>query len=601
MPMTDLIVYLILEVGLIALLAAVFINCAKTEIASALHFSLLTSMACQGLASLLFAYAEVPLSFASINWVLLAAMVIAATIVARRTKSPFIANRHLQSLRSDGLPMWQAMATSYLAATVAGLLFFSIDLLPSSMTGDPARHFQNLVDLSRAGPALPMKPVYCIWAGLLVHLPIRLAQDQLFVVFNIFSLGLVTSSVVLLAIRVLRTTHWRVILLVSLLTSFGYPYFALQYGYYTLLLCAAFVFSSFALLLDYLNAENSLHYALVTLLVCGVILTHSYFAPELLLVLFVFNLWSSHQTQRNVVTQALKHSPYWLLAGGVAILSNTFLQSNDSLQSLGQIVRARGFGTDDFFGNILPFALLSAPYLLTREKPRQSGFLLLCIGCAACFSLIMYALCKNGLAAPYYVNRNQLILLPLLIIAAMGTLQRTALRFPMTVNVAHGILMLMILMPYLIYRNPPLALSNVKFFDLLMDNTGPVYWVNAKTASYSPLQFTARDRDLIKSMPPRCFGNVPANMAVLGTDHQVIWFGIYAHLYPSLFVRQDGFIGGADYFANYQLWKMNAAEKYIAVIKHTNYLTPRFVMSQIKANADRVCEGDSFAIYRKRP
>ena len=596
--MIGLMSYLALNLGLLGLLALTISNNAKTDIASALHFALLSTMAYQGLSSLFFAYTDVPLSFSSMDWALLVGIAV-TVVVAMRTNVFSGADGHSIFQPSIDVPVIVAITTSYLVATIAGVLFFSMDLIPSSMTGDPARHFQLLINLISSGPAYAMKPVYYLWAGIFSHLPLPLAQDQLFVAFNIFSLGLVTSSVSLLMIRVLGPSKWGSILLITLLTAFGYPFFALQYGYYTLLLSAAFLFSAFALLLDYLKTESTTVYFLVTLLACGGILTHSYFAPELFLIAFAVTLWRSHQMQRSYWRQTVKHVPYWMFAGCVVILSNSFFHTGDSMQSLGHIIQARGFGTNDFSDNILPFAALSVPYLVANDKARHNQILLLFVACTAGFSYVMYELYAAGLAAPYYVNRNQLVLIPLLAIGTMGTLQRVEIKFARVADLVRFALLLLVLLPYFFYRNPPLAMTNVRLLDLLPESSGFLYFVNAKTASYSPLQFTARDRLLLESAEHTCFDKTPEKMAVLGTDHQVIWFGIYANVYPSLLIRQDGFIQQPGYLANYEMWKKNTEGQYLAVIKHINYFIPRNILSEIRSSAELVCEGDSFVIYRK--
>jgi hypothetical protein len=494
--------------------------------------------------------------------------------------------------------MTAAMAISYLASAIAGVVFFSTDLIPSSMTGDPGRHFQALVDLNNSAPAIAYKPIYYLWAGVFIHLPFPVGKDQLFVLFNIFALGLVTTSVALLATRALVKCTWPSIVVIIFLTAFGYPLFALQYGYYTLLLSAAFLFSSFALMHSFLDSNRPFTYFLFSIMGCGVILTHSYLAPSLFLIILFAAIWQCRSMPPDSQKKLLKHLlPYWILIGSVSVLSNGIL--GGSIDTLGQIIQAKGWGTDNFWANTLFFAVLAAPHLIIEHQSRKPPFLLLLVGCSAGFSLFMYALYQNGLAAPYYVTRNHLVLMPLLAIGAAGTLQRMKAISPKAAAVLQLTLLLLVILPYLIYSNKPLATTNAKFLDLLDENSGPLYFVNAKTASYSPLQFTARDRALLESSQHPCFEQPPGNMAVLGTDHAVIWFGVYANLYPSLVMRKDGFIERPGYIENYELWKVSADAEYIGVIKHIDYFATPDILSDIKSSTAAVCEGDSFVIYRK--
>ena len=221
MNFAELITYLALEFGLVLLLAISIRRNVKTDTFSALHFSLLTTFAFQGLCSVAFNYTGILLSFKSLNYALLAGYAVTLAFLFLANNSSMVEKNSTERFAADK-SVAIAMALSYLGATIAGLMFFSLDLVPSSMTGDPPRHYLNIIHLTNPGSASLFKPVYYLWAGLFTSLPFPAAPDRLFVAFNIFVLGLVTSSVTLLMVRIIEQYNWRSTLLIVLLTAFGY-------------------------------------------------------------------------------------------------------------------------------------------------------------------------------------------------------------------------------------------------------------------------------------------------------------------------------------------------------------------------------------------
>lgn len=595
--MSSDLLYLLLECGLAVQLALLIGNVARLDFIAGLFFGILATMALQGIACVLFAYLGIALWFGSLGWTLAIGNLLALVVVLRlhadigKSAPTIFGKQNLRSLL--------ALCLGFAAAMVAGIHFFTPDLIPSSMTGDPERHFLGLVDLHQPSPAMESKPIYHLWAGFLANAPLPLAKDQLFVAFAIFSLGLVTSSALLLALRIVEDIRALILALGALLITFGYPYFSVQYGYFTLLLSAVFLFAALTLLLRYRETRHPLAYALFTLLMTGLALTHAYLAPEAVLMMIGFTLWLSRPAGTSVWRQTTQHAPYWAFFVLMTVVSNWSIAT--SPEQLQQILPARGFVNGDFVSNLLPFMLFSVPFLVRNDPQRNNQALLLFIACAFLFSLTMYGFLLQDIAAPYYVNRNQLVLLPLLTIGVLGSLQHVAVKSWGWTKLLVAALLLQVIFPFAYYsrRNPPLALSGMNFFDLLEQNSDYIYFVTAQTASYSPLQMTARDRVLMRKIVSTCLQEKPQRMAVLGSDHEVIWFGIYTGIEPTLVERRDGFIDTAGYRATYEAWRLQPAGEPIAIIKHLNHAVPRPILLWVRQHAALACEGDSFAIYRK--
>lgn len=591
--------YLASACGLVALLTVLVRRRLGTDWTSSAHYSLLANFSAQGLLSVALSLFGGILSLDRLSAFLLTLLIgVALCLILQR--ADWLTTRSTTSPSS--MPTYLAplaICTSYMLATLSGLALFTLDLLPSSMTGDPPRHYTLLFNPLSPVPAQAYKPIYYLWAGIFSALPLPLERDQLFVAFNIFVLGLVTGGVTLLAVKLIRPLPWPNVLFVATLTAFGYPYFALQYGYFTLLLSSAFLFFSLAFLIDYLKSGRRSNYGLGILLFSGVVLTHSYLAPVSFLLIAAFFLYRNYRHLQPLWTGFLWHLPFWLFLVLVTVVSNPFVGNADSTQSLAAIVRVNGFGTGNFFGNVFPFAALSLPFLVQHDKTGRSRALLIALACAGGVSYLLIEISQAFSISPYYVNRSLLALLPLLIIGSAGTLQRIGTRFPSVATIVSLGISLTVAAPYVAIERTPLALAKIRFLALLNQNSDFLYLANPSISAHSPLEFTHRDRQRLKELETACSLSKPEKMAVLGSDHEVFWFGIYTGIVPSLLARDDPYITTESNVTNYEAWKSSTDHRYIAVIKHMTYLVPGKVIADIRNSATLVCQGDSFDIYRK--
>jgi len=566
----------------------------SNEAISGIHYGLLSSIALQGLASMIFGLAGIGLTLERINLTTLVTIVAMAVwwgMHRRRTKL-------IVTKPSVNTVVLSSHLLSFLFALVAGLLFFTVDLIPSSMTGDPARHFMLISDPTELRQATIYKPIYYQWAGIFIHSFSFFQKDQLFILFNIFALGLSTSSCLLLFTNLFPSARILPIFTAALLVCFGYSLFVLHYGYYTLLLSSAFLFSAMALLLEYKDVKDKKLYVVVTLLVIGVVLTHSFLAPDAMLVLVGFAYWNARRQDKKLLSEFAQHMPFWLLIVLVAIVSNQGVITG--IDSFAQIIVARGFVNDSVFLNLLPFLPFAGIYFFLHRKSEPAQALLVFIVATATFSLVMGALYWIG-SAPYYLNRNQIILLPLLILATVALLQTLEKHHAAFSRLFYIATAVAVISPYLLIRNSPLSISHTKFRELL-DDEQLVYLENAINTSFSPLQMTGRDRTFMREIgmqKSNCLAAIPDKAAVLGTDHEAIWFSIYTHIYPSLFQRNDGFIGFGNYLRNYKEWKSNPSHSNIVVLSHFDFWHQEHILSDIRSRASLVCKGDSIEIYRK--
>lgn len=594
MAANALLIYILLFCVYLFLFVCIRTSLYSKEAISGIHYGLLSSIALQGLASMIFGLAGISLTLENINFATLVpivAMVIWWGIHHRKTKI-------IVTKPSVNAVVLSSHLLSFLLALAAGLLFFTVDLIPSSMSGDAARHFMAIFDPTEMRQAMIYKPIYYLWAGVFIHSFPFFQKDQLFILFNIFALGLSTSSCLLLFTNLFPAARILPIFTAALLVCFGYPLFVLHYGGYTLLLSSAFLFSAMALLLEYKDVKDRKLYVVVTLLVIGVVLTHSYLAPDAMLILVGFSYWNARRQGKNVLTEFARHMPFWLLIILVAIVSNQ--GAITGVDSFAQIITTRGFVNDSVFLNLLPFMPLAVIYFVLHRQDEPAQALLMFIVAVAIFSLNMGALYLYG-AAPYYLNRNQIILLPLLVLANVALIQTLEQRHAAFSRLLYIAAALAVIAPYIFIQNSPLSISHTQFRELLFDEQ-LVYLENATNTSFSPLQMTDRDRTLMREIGMRksnCLDGTPDKVAALDIDQEVMWFYFYTHIYPSLFQRNDGFTQPENYLRNYEEWKSNTAYSNIVVFRNFDFWRQDMILNDIRSRASLVCKGDSIEIYRK--
>lgn len=587
-------IYGLLFVAYLVLFVSIKLTRPTKEILSSIHFGLLSLFALQGLASLTFGMTGIALSQKNINLALLIPILLMATwcYQYRQKIQSSISQAYI-----DQRIFFVYLACALLAIT-AGLLFFTTDLIPSSMTGDPARHFMHIINPAETGEAPTHKPIYYLWAGLFIHALPALQNDQLFVLFNIFVLGLSTSSCLLILLKIFPLIGRLPIFTAAMLVNFGYALFALHFGYYTLLLSSAYLFSMLAALVEYKNSQDEKIYWLITLLAIGIVLTHTYLAPDALFCLFMFDIWNARRKSKKILSAIARHLPFWVLIVLVAYASNLGIATGDAIE---RVIGVHGFVNNAIFLNFLPFLPFAAWYFAHHWRKDSAQLILLFTLATALFSLIMGMLFWTGHAAPYYLNRNQIILLPLLLFAIIALLHETEGHRAAFIRGLYIFLAVLVITPYLLVKNQPLSQSHKIFRDLL-DDEAWVYLENPINTSYAPLQMTARDRTLMRQIgsgESNCLAGVRDKVAVLGTDHQTIWFYLYTHIYPSLFQRDDGCIGFDNYVRNYKEWKAGPANQYIVIVSHFDTLYASYLAEKIRTSTQLVCKGDSIAIYRK--
>jgi hypothetical protein len=558
-----------------------------------------------GLLSLLLAYAAINISLGVLTAAMFLMLMATIGLMARKSAldpvDSTVVTKYL-----DSLPYFASWAIS----ACIGILFFGPDLVPSSMTGDPPRHYLMALEFSSLdvpSPAWAYKPIYYLMAGLFLGLGLPWDADQLFVLFNIVILGLSVSSCVLVADSLFENQGLAERVAAVLLIALGYHFFALQYGYYTLLLSSAFLFSSIATLAEYHNQGRAFLLGMASSLAAGVALTHAFLLPDLVAAfigILALRLFLSNAS-RDI--EIKRFAFYLLLIIGVTFASNIGLMSGTPEgYAIERVVKAAGFTDSDMSINWNPFIPAALIYFLLFLRERSVQMLAVFVAATSLFSLLMATLQEYGFASAYYVNRNQLILLPLLSTLALNLVSRSR---SMGSGVSHmlslGLAGLLVL-PYWRSDNRPLAMIDAKpnqVYRTMRWADDGVLLGNSMVTSVSPLQMTKHDRQKLIAIgkgEARCLPAGTKKLLVLGTDHQVIWLGIYLHVQPSLTTRDDNYVGSTGYDRDFQAWLSDETQTHLVVIKHLNYVIAGSRLLKIRSIADVVCEGDSFAIYRKR-
>jgi hypothetical protein len=569
-----------------------------------LHYAFLVLVASHGLLSLLFAYAGIYLSLELLGAAMLI-MLVASLWVTVDVEGTVAADVSAPRLFCpDSSPYWTAWITS----VCIGVMFFTPELVPSSMTGDPPRHFLGALEFASLDvpmAAVANKPIYHLMAGLFLGIGLPLEADQAFVLFNIGIFGLSVSSCIVFVDTVFADLRLPERFLTILLVSLGYHFFALQYGYYVLLLSSAFLFSSVAVLAEYDRQGRVFLLGLACTLAAGTTLTHSFLLPELFTSLVGILVLRCGVGSAGWTAELKRFAPYLLTLIAVALASNVVLLERSNL---AKFASTSGFVDPDQMINLVPFIPASILYFLLFRRERKIGVLAAVVLAAAAFTYAMSVLQDNGLASPYYVNRNQIVLLPLLSFLAIGLVSHLRSGMPATGLVLTSVLAVLLVLPYLTSTRLPFPMAAGRhdrvFLGSLLKGDDIVFHKNALTVSYSPLQMTGRDRAALIRIgkgESGCLIPGTRRMLVLGTDHQVIWFGIYLGIQPSLARQDEMYVDPAGYVKDFGRWKMDQSILQVAVIKHLNYVIPKAGLNYVRASTKLICEGDSFAIYEKTP
>ena len=589
----SILLYGLLNLAFLTLFVGVKSSGSPSQSTPSIQHGFLISFTLQGLTSLLFGLLQTPLGLNTINLILLMAVGVMSLWWQRHDRHPalFIANF------SVGGSLAVSSLLSFFIAGVAGLLFYTPDLIPSALSGDPGRHFIGLLDPSEMNLAQIHKPVYYLMGGIFVHSFPFLEKDQLFVLFNIFVLGLSTSSTLILFRNLYPTAKFLAHLTTTVLVGFGYSFFILQYGGYTLVLSSAFLFSLMALLVECRDRLDKRAYGGVTLLALGVVLTHSYLAPDTLLILICFSWWNARRLQIKISSELWQRLPFWMLIVMITIASNHGLMG---VEAFARVIVVQAYVNESFYIDVLPFLPLAAAYLFLDRKSESAQLIFVFFIAAVSFSFYMLALHKYG-ASTYYLNRNQIVLLPLLVMACVAMIQRIDETKPELSKIIYILSILSIALPYFVVKNLPLAVSEKKLKELL-DVNQLVYAQNVINTSLSPLQMTQKDRHLMREIgagKSQCIDGTKDQVAALDTDLEVIWFEIYTKITPFFIQRNNKILMDKGFFNNYKEWISDPTHNHIVVFR--NFVLWGFpeTLVDIKLNFSLVCRGDSIDIYRR--
>ena len=568
----------------------------------AVHYAVLVLAGAHGLLSLLLAYAGIYLSL-EILGAAMAAMLAASLWMMRGGDEPVLAGHPVGGFaRFD----WVPYLAAWVLSACVGIMFFTPELVPSSMTGDLPRHLLHALEftsLEMPSPAWAYKPTYYLMAGLFLSTGLPLDADQMFVLFNIGVFGLSVSSCVVAADSLIPNQRLPERLVAVMLVTFGYQLFALQYGYCVLLLSSAFLFSSIALLAEYDRQERTLLLGLASSLAAGAALTHPFLVPDLVVSLIGVLVFRCSPGSVDRGMEIRRFARYFLPLIGVAMAANSNLLDSTRV---AKAISITGFVDPDPMTNLMPFIPAAIVYFLLFKRERRIQLLSVFLLAAVAFTYLMLALPKALAVSSYYVNRNQIVLLPLLSLVAMGLISRLRERLPVAGLLLSSMIGVLLVLPYWMNSNTPLSVAGGRtdqvFLRTLLGGDDMVFFKNSITASYSPLQMTGRDRDaLIKIGKGQsgCLTPGTRRLLVLGTDHQVIWLGIYLGVQPSLARRDQMYVVPDGYAKDLAKWMSDPTLTQVAVIKHLNYVIAEDGLKYVRTNASLICDGDSFAIYRR--
>lgn len=486
-----------------------------------------------------------------------------------------------------------------------GTLSYGLELTPSSMTGDPPRHFARALVFINEDAAAMWKPIYPLTVAGWLLLTTQFDPVSCFTLFNVLVLGGIAVLMYWMLCQICPAIQgYRAFCAASLAVA-GYPYFALQYGYFALNLAAMFFFATMLVLFQWIRSRDLQTYMLSIILGTGLVLTHGYLLPPLLIMQSaIFIHTRIFENQKSVIAHSplklswLIYALSWYLA--LSMLSNSWI-SIDGLGGQLDTLKMRGFVNESFFPNVAPFLPLAALNLFFYKQSRQAGLLTCVALLVLLYATLLLILGFFGLMAPYYVNRVQVILLPLLVVLNAIVIYDCSRVFRVNSTIFFTIALMGVIGLYWSYHRVPLQFAKENFLSLLRKDEF-VYLENAQNAGFSPLQLTPLDIRLLKAIRQDhriCFDQPLSSVAVLGTDHSTQWFEHLTGIRPSLFDRADGYIAFSGYFQNYRLWLESPHQKYIVVTSHFDFWSRSDILAKISSAASPVCAGDAIKIYRK--
>ena len=487
---------------------------------------------------------------------------------------------------------------SWLVSLVIAVRFFTPDLVPSSMTGDPARHLLSAVHLDQAGNAIH-KPIYRLLLGYLMPI-LGESNDQGFLAINIALYCLLNGSAILLY-RPRRGVASMVIGLAAVtLVVTGYSLFALIYGYFTLIPSAAFAVSGIASLRSFEPATKRIAYWLPVATLTGTALTHALATPAAVLA---FVVTCGELTRYRPFPWIRSALPGVTVILAPAIISNwLWLNPIAGEPLIVQTVLAAGFVDESVFANLWLLITMSLVlYPVAKADPDFRHLIVSSTSLALCLGAFVI-LRDIGMVAPYYANRLQIVVLPLLTVTVAQGLNSVTGPAQSIITLVSFVAISFQAFRFFALPQTPLALSTNEQFIFLRWSSDSIFERNWAMVANSPLQFTASDRALLKRIGRGESGCIPESairLPLLGSDHSAIWFELYVRMPASNVNRSDGYIESQFYVRDAEQWLSGGGESHIAIIPHINYPVPYRLIRSIRNHGELVCAGDAIEIYRR--
>lgn len=578
------------------LLAKILRNIARSEPLRAFHFGLVLAFSLLGVTSLLLSILFGGVTYLSLNIALLVESLALQYSLRRAQLFRELRDPRYISPEAEQSPTLYIL--TFVASIGIGLKFFTLDLVPSSMTGDPARHYLQALDLSSIHDATH-KPIYRLMLGQLFS-TLETKSDKAFVVLNIALFALLNCGTVLLyrAQPTIKSLLVGAAALTYVVT--GYSLFALIYGYYTIIPSALFVVSSIYLIRIYVEAPDRRLYWLTVLLLCGAALTHSFVLPAGVLIFASALALSRPRRLRESIADI---APGALVVLAVALVSNWgLIDTSGGQPRIISKVHEQGFVDDTVFANLWPVFGLSMFFCTIYGRTSRFAFAR-AISIGAALTIVgAVALRDLNLVAPYYANRLQVLVMPILTIACAEGLSIARIVPKWFIGFTAILVFITHSYRYVSEVQAPLSLSDTDF-SILRWTSEPIHTQNVELVLHSPLGLTAKDRQTLTDISegetpcvPREIRRVP----VLGSDHTAIWFEIYSNKQASYRDRRDGYISPDIYIADAKDWLAGLGEPFIAIVTHLNYVIPPNLIAKVRRSGTLVCTGDSFEIFRRK-